>query len=624
MDTTLKVLHIDAATGFYKMERYPLGEFFGPVDMGLSMAKRHNSLNIGTGIFSGSIFPGSNRLFFSGFSPCWGNFYISSMGGAGLVFDNLGINMVSVRGRAPVPSLLYLNRTHGEEIEVEIASVDLAGVWESGRGGVYAVMDHALELFGEKYKTEPRVLAAGPAAASTDIGAVISAPIRDGKTTYVDTWAGRGGFGTKLLREHGIVAIIYGGTYLDEDFRDRKVADEWFTEKYNRKLALHDMEATTKYRFDPDFGTGGTFGVNYAKAGGSVIAFNYRSIYLTEEERLSIHKNLIVDHYLKQFNEETISTKSYKTCGEPCAAVCKKMHGEYKKDYEPYQSMGPLCGIFDQRAAEKLNHHADMLGFDAISVGGVLSWLMECLDAKALSPEELGVKGAPVFDHKNFSVETDSMANADLGVALLDSIVAKKGILNLGEGARKLARNLARQRGRDIIDRFLFISNARNGWMVPNQYWTPGVLSPMPIMGKYYMHYGSDFLPPRELGRKNAARMVQELIMDNAGFCRFHRQWAEEMLPEIIGSVFGVKEGFVERVKSTAGRINSRNAAVFWESERNTDLVISFLKRRRDVENDKSPELLRWIDLFQKDRKEATLEFWFETRKGIDESLREF
>ena len=112
--------------------------------------------------------------------------------------------------------------------------------------------------------------------------------------------------------------------------------------------------------------------------------------------------------------------------------------------------------------------------------------------------------------------------------------------------------------------------------------------------------------------------------MDNAGFCRFHRQWAEEMLPEIIGSVFGVKEGFVERVKSTAGRINSRNAAVFWESERNTDLVISFLKRRRDVENDKSPELLRWIDLFQKDRKEATLEFWFETRKGIDESLREF
>ena len=40
------------------------------------------------GLLAGSVFPGSNRLIFTGFSPCWGGFYISSMGGAGLVFDN--------------------------------------------------------------------------------------------------------------------------------------------------------------------------------------------------------------------------------------------------------------------------------------------------------------------------------------------------------------------------------------------------------------------------------------------------------------------------------------------------------------------------------------------------------
>ena len=349
-----------------------------------------------------------------------------------------------------------------------------------------------------------------------------------------------------MLREHGIAAVIYGGTYLDEDFRDRKVADEWFTSKYNLKLTMKDMEATTKYRFDPDFGTGGTFGVNYAKAGGGVIAFNYRSMFMTEEERLDIHKKLIVDHYLKQFNEETIATKSYKTCGEPCAAVCKKMKDEFKKDYEPYQAMGPLCGIFDQRAAEKLNHHADMLGFDAISVGGVLSWLMDCRDANIVTSEDLGVKGAPVFQHKSFSVETDSMTNADLGVQLLDSIIARRGLLDFGQGARKLARTLAPDRGRDALDRFLFISNARNGWMVPNQYWTPGVLSPMAIMGKYYMHYGSEFLPPGSSARHDAGRILKELVMDNAGICRFHREWAEEMVPEIVGCVFGV-QGAVRR-----------------------------------------------------------------------------
>ena len=51
--------------------------------------------------------------------------------------------------------------------------------------------------------------------------------------------------------------------------------------------------------------------------------------------------------------------------------------------------------------------------------------------------------------------------------------------------------------------------------MVPNQYWTPGALAPMVIMGKYYMYYGQDFFPPRELGRKCAQRLKGELVMDN-------------------------------------------------------------------------------------------------------------
>jgi glyceraldehyde-3-phosphate dehydrogenase (ferredoxin) len=296
-------------------------------------------------------------------------------------------------------------------------------------------------------------------------------------------------------------------------------------------------------------------------------------MYLSEDERKKMHDAYILKHYLKQFNEETIAPKNYRTCGEPCAAVCKKMKDEFKKDYEPYQAMGPLCGVFDQRAAEKLNHHADMLGFDAISVGGVLSWLMECIDAGLMKPSECGVSRNPVFTNSDFRIETDSMTNAQIGVELLDAIVHNRGIIDLRFGARKYARTIAKERGRDILDRFVFISNARTGWTVPNQYWTPGVLSPMPIMGKYYMHYGMEFLPPRELGKKNATRMIKELAMDNTGFCRFHRGWAEEMIPELVGAVFGVKDGFNERVRDTAVRINSRNAAVFWESKRNIDFL---------------------------------------------------
>ncbi len=624
MESTLRVLLVDAGTAFYRVNRYKVGEFFGPVDLGLHLSGRHNSLNFGTGLFCGSIFPGSNRMIFSGFSPSWGGFYISSMGGAGLVFDNLGINMVSLVGKAATPSVLVLNRVHGEEVQVSVHPVDVQKIWGEGRGGVYSLMDYVFERWGGEYPSDPRILTAGPAALYTDSGGICSVPIRKGELTFVDTWAGRGGLGSKMAREHGIVAVIYGGSYVDEDFRNRTVADEWFQGRFKMRMAAKDMEATTKYRFDPKFGTGGTFGVNYTTLKGRMLSFNYRSIFWSEPERLALHKRLVVDHYLKQFNEETIEPKQQKNCGEPCAAVCKKLNGPYKKDYEPYQTMGPLCGVFDQRAAELLNHHADMLGYDAISIGGVLSWLMECLVEGILTPEECGVTALPRWDVENFDVVEDSMHNARIGVALLDALTSEHPVLDLSEGARKLGRHLSREKGMKVLDPFVYVAFGRKGWMVPNQYWASGPLSPMAIMGKYYMHYGSDFIPPRLLGNMNAERFKHELVLDNLGICRFHRGWAEELGPQFVGELFGVKDAFMERISKTATRINSRNASVFWESERNMDFIFAFLKRHRDVEGNTSEELAHWIARFEENKREAALEFWYEIHKGIHEKLAEF
>nr|MCU0875156.1 hypothetical protein [Pirellulaceae bacterium] len=220
MDTHLRVLMVDAATSYYRIDRYPVGKpYFGPVDLGLHLAGKHQSLNLGAGLLAGSIFPGSNRLIVTGFSPCWGGFYVSTMGGAALVFDNLGVNLLSIVGRAAAPSVLFLNREGGEHVEVEIVAVDTRQVWLQEPGGVYAMMQHVLQRFGERYTTEPRVLAVGPAAAATDFGAIGSAPISGGKLTPVDTWCGRGGFGSKLLQEHNLAAVIYGGSFVDEDFR---------------------------------------------------------------------------------------------------------------------------------------------------------------------------------------------------------------------------------------------------------------------------------------------------------------------------------------------------------------------------------------------------------------------
>lgn len=85
MDRHLRALMVDAGTAYYRIDRYPVGKpFFGPVDLGLHLSGRHNSLNLGAGLLAGSILPGSNRLIVTGFSPCWGGFYVSTMGGPGL------------------------------------------------------------------------------------------------------------------------------------------------------------------------------------------------------------------------------------------------------------------------------------------------------------------------------------------------------------------------------------------------------------------------------------------------------------------------------------------------------------------------------------------------------------
>ena len=158
--------------------------------------------------------------------------------------------------------------------------------------------------------------------------------------------------------------------------------------------------------------------------------------------------------------------------------------------------------------------------------------------------------------------------------------------------------------------------------MVPNQYWVPGMFSPMPIMGKYYEYYGEDFSPPRALGRANADRFAQELTLDNMGFCRFHREWAEELVPEIFKEFHGVTMDVRAHHLALARRVNARNASAFWESSRVVALVHGFLRRKADEAKDgPRPELAEWLARFDADAPAAARDYFYEIRKGVDEAL---
>ena len=51
-------------------------------------------------------------------------------------------------------------------------------------------------------------------------------------------------------------------------------------------------------------------------------------------------------------------------------------------------------GVFDQRAAEELNHFVDAMGFDSIQTGGTVAWIMELVHSGLIPPEDFGLPPA--------------------------------------------------------------------------------------------------------------------------------------------------------------------------------------------------------------------------------------
>ncbi len=591
------------------------------MDYGLKVYKEDkNALIFGQGLLAGSPIPGTHRMIVTGHSPQWELFYDSTMGGATYVMLRLGINYIHLKGKAQTPSILKINRTKEKGIFIEFIPVDIETIWKGYKDeiGFYALQQFVFDEYHEEFGA-CRILATGPAAKYSKSGAIGSAPIERGEVTPVDCWAGRGGLGSQLFQQLGIAAIIYGGeeALRNEKLTDRKKIDEMFLKKFDVKMINEDMVATKKYRYDESFHTGGTFGVNFAKIKGELFCFNYRSVNWTEEKRLDVHKKFILDHYLRQFNEESIVTKQFKTCGEPCPAACKKMHGKYKKDYEPYQTLGPNTGIFDQRAAELVNHYADGMGVDAIQIGIMISWVMECLHENIFPKEDFGLTKDPKFNPDDFHVVNDSMHNAELAIEIINLIFFSDRGEVFHDGIRVAAHKLSEKYSSKAMHLAIYNSHGKEGSMIANQYWSPGMYSPMPLMGKYCTSYGMDYMEPREIGHKNVERMIMELYSDNGGLCRFHRKWIEEIYPNLINELYGEHIDMYSHHRKLAQDINWYNKPIFWESQRMIELMIGYLKR----EAEKNEGARVWIEKFKKDMWGTAKEYWQEILNGQNEAF---
>jgi len=598
--------------------------------------KDPQSLTLGGGLLAGSPLAGTRRMIFGGYSPQWEGFYVSAMGGATYTFHRVGVNYVWLRGQSQQDVVVVI-RLKDNEYSVEFEPVDPDRIWdgyrdENGRTweGFYALQRALFEKYRQRYDGDWfRILTVGPGARHSKEGAIGSNAVRKGDLSVIDDWAGRGGLGSRLLQFHRVAGIVFGGDWQDPALKEAKELDVYFLEHFGQRAIATDMAVSQKYRYVPKFETGGTFGVNMHTAEDRMFSFNYRSVHASDEERMAQHDAFIAGHYLHQFNEEIIQPRNFDHCGEPCAIACKKFVGEYKKDYEPYEALGPNCGIFDQRAAERLNKFVDSMGLDAIQAGGTVAWIMELIADGLIPAADFGLPAeGPRFQFasqpEQFDIVADSAYNAEYAVGVVKMILFSEVGEPFRRGIRAAARWLDDHYGIRSIDRAVYTAHGQEGCMVPNQYWVPGMFAPMPLMGKYFSYYENKFFPPEDLGRKNVERFTYELYSENSGACRFHRKWVEDIIDEITLSHFDLQLDFWDTNFKLAREIHDAQSAAssFWESERVVDIVWQYHEKWwRD--GLRHPVLEEWIERFRLDKWSAARQYWQAMYDGMVKAFAE-
>jgi glyceraldehyde-3-phosphate dehydrogenase (ferredoxin) len=537
---------------------------------------------------------GGNRLIFSFRSPLWDGFHFSAMGGAGYVFKDTGLNNVAIIGKCEKPSLLILDR-EGEELKIDF--MELKDYDIKNYKSVYDLSEYILEKFNEK---NFRAFVVGPASLNTNMGGIFSQTVKNGKFVEgSEDWAARGGVGSALYRAHNILGVVYygGSEIINEELKKQKDLEKRLRkiveEHYNKPYAKVVLEHTKKYRYNEETETGGTFGNNYHYTLDITPIFNWRMPYIPKNTRIALHKK-IMEYFVARFNKESIEPKKWTNCGEPCPVLCKKYRNGLKVDYEPYEANGPLLGIFDIYATDKVVHTVDALGFDAIEFGNLASWVFELLDVGLLKPEEVGID-KPVFDINDFQTDEDilknSSHNAELAVKLANIVAFNENEIGkiLALGKRK-ASNILNEKFKDRLnnndefpykkfnDYAVYVPFGDNGEISPTLYWAIGNFMPYLIQGKYLTYYQcGEFLEPEELAKLSVERVIEEITIEDLGICRFHRKWIYPVIELLLKEITDVdlNSTIKELIKDIYEYDKKIGYPKYIESHRVKDLIVA-------------------------------------------------
>jgi len=645
-----RVLFIDVSENRDWIEEFNYSEVMGPVELGVKLHldrfmtwkkpvyNPDNAVVIGSGLLAGTKLYGVHRLTFVFKSPLTRGLHVASMGGAAYQF-RVNAHAIVVIGEADEPVIVKIfDEGDGKPIVeyIRISETELINIWRgyNGEKGIYALQRYLSDKYSGFYREyDGRTLLVGPASKYTSMGIVASITLHHGEIDWgSEDFAARGGPGSVLYRAHRVAAIMYGGRFDRGSDKPRELIDtrsinELFIKLTNKPYVTQVIEAGTKYRYDPKLNTGGTLGGNYPSLKIYTPMFNWNMIYLPADLREKLH-GYIMKYMWEPFNKEAIETKAWKTCGEPCPLACKKVRlGRYKSDYEPYNGLGPMIGVFDLHEVQRVVELVDAYGFDAIEMGNLIAFVFDALEKGLLKPEEVGVSGIPYFDPHNYRVEY-SRYNADIALQLVENIawgrnpvlklIGDKGIRSAAKILDILYEDRIRSVGYRFSDLPVYALFGEEGHITPNYYWTPGMVAPLPILGRYWTLYKGVFLEPEEFAEKAFNRALRELWIDNNGLCRFHRGWAEKVLPEIF-KFYGIEDFEKRHFEIYKLIIKYQDLAganpAYWDSSK----IIDFMcEAAREYGNDE------WASKFALNKEKAAQEWWSRFYKKINELISSF
>ncbi|NPA39938.1 MAG: aldehyde ferredoxin oxidoreductase, partial [Thermodesulfobacteria bacterium] len=559
-------------------------------------------------------------------SPETGGLHVSELGGAGYKTIGSGVHAVAVKGRSAKPLIVFISCEKDSEPKVKFLEVERELIEEVYRGyaglkGVYALTKYLLDEHRDFFlKYNARAVVVGKGAWTTRMGSLVSIDVnpKEGKLVEgSEDFAGRGGGGSVLVQAHNVVGIVMGGKWkpeLPEELSDTRKFHQFFKKISGRDFVKAVTSSTYKYRFNPKIGAGGTFGCNYPHYREWLLTFCYNSIYLKKEFRKRITE-IILEHYWKPFKEKVFDKeKPWKTCGEPCPVACKKLWKKKKVDYEPFQGIGPLIGVFNLDLASEIVDKIDSAGLDAIATGHVVIFILESVDKGLLTMEEAGISQRPELNPFVLNPQVWEV-NGHLAMEIIDGLLNKKtDVLKLiaERGIRKTCEILSEKyedrverAGISFKDVAIYQPYGEWGYMTPNYYWTKGFIIPLFINGKYWTEYSLMFENPEEFVKHVFERIMKELGLSNSGICRFHRGWIENLLDRFY-EVLGISdyEASLHKIYNKIACYGIKSGAIPQplEGEKAIDLFVLLAEELNAHE---------WIPRFQKNKRRAYLE-WFE------------